>query len=216
MTNIIMLVRDRYRLTEQALTTLRANTEEYTLTIVDDGSEDFRVRKMLAAEARKPRTSLLTLLLSSHVLARTKNIGVLWSEMEFGRGDYLYLSDNDVAFMPGWLPALQRFAGIGSHSLTGGQVHPFHKPPYTVLDGPSWLMEWHTWDTCGPLNRNCAPGVCQSEEYEFCANVIKHGGTIGVIDPHVVIHTGLSQTDGKMAPGAAERAARKIEGVLYE
>jgi glycosyltransferase involved in cell wall biosynthesis len=236
MTNIVMLCHERLRLTEQALESLYAHTpaDQFTLVLCDDGSRDFRVKRMLADYARaKSNCSLITLENSQHVLARAKNIGVAWSEQEFDQGDWLYLSDSDVWFAPRWLESLLAEAVPSepvNFRLWGGQIHPFHKssigichnghPPgmyeHEILDGPSWLMRWTTWTMLGGLERTCAPGACQSEEYKFCSDLRSDGGRIGVIHPHVVVHTGLTQTDGKLAPGAAERRAMIPEGVLAE
>ena len=247
MTNIIMLCRGRLRLSEQALNSLFANTDQdtYTLTVVSDAEDDFRITKMLRSIQRKNFT-LLEVSGSTHVLSQLKNLGVAWSEQRFGRGDWLYLSDNDVWFSPGWLEKLTQFAADSephSYRLWGGQIHPYHQPigrdldygeylgtEHQILDGPSWLMRWQTWDLCGPLQRTTAPGVCQSEETPFCqalttrgivtTNKRRNGETasparIGVIRPFVVEHTGITQTDGKLAPGAEERMKNAVPGVLY-
>ncbi len=233
MTNIVMLVRDRYKLTEQAINSLRKHTDpdQYNLTIVDDGSTDFRVTRYLKWLAG-PRTSVIRLEQSGHVLSQAKNLGVYWSGQHFGRGDWLYLSDNDVYFTPNWLPQLISVAVDTEdleYALWGGQIHPFHqhsklefKPDTTemteheVLDGPSWLMCWKTWSIVGPLKSDTAPGPCQSEEYPFCNHLRASGKRIGVIHPHVVLHTGLTQTDGKDAPGRKEREKMMEAGVIYE
>ena len=228
MTNIVMICRDRYKLTKQALESLDAHTDRgaYTITIVDDGSMAFRVRGLLArfCEDHPGQAQLITLNTSDHVLARAKNIGVSWARESFGEGDWLYLSDSDVWFAPGWLKALEGFALATERQglrLWGGQCHPFHQPErelvhgyeVAVLDGPSWLMRWNNWTG---LSRDCASGPCQSEEYPFCKAIRDDGDRIGVIHPHVVVHTGLTQTDGKDAPGRAERQAMIPQGVLAE
>lgn len=128
--------------------------------------------------------------------------------------------------------------------LWGGQVHPFHQPigdpvggnpwngswmdeshpkhklvswqEHSILDGPSWLMRWTTWDQHGPFDRTTAPGVCQSEEYPFCGRLTAGGGRIGVISPHVVVHTGLTHLNGHDCVGRAEREAMIPKGVMAE
>ncbi len=49
MTSIVMIVHNRYRLTEQAIKSLHDHTphDEFNLTLVDDCSTDFRVTKRL-------------------------------------------------------------------------------------------------------------------------------------------------------------------------
>ena len=103
-TNVVMLVRDRYQLTEQALSSLYENTprEQFNLVIVDDSSQDFRTLNLIKRFS-KENCAVLRIDNSQHVLARAKNLGVFWSQQTFGRGDWLYLSDSDVWFSPGWL-----------------------------------------------------------------------------------------------------------------
>jgi len=231
MTNIVMLCRGRLRLTEQAFESLFVHTreEEYTLTVVhDSGGDDFRISRLLRRLGETRRNFfLLDLPNSGHVLAQMKNIGVGASEERFGRGDWLYLSDSDVWFGPGWLEEMTLTAGNAEENgfrLFGGQVHPFHKPigqgiylnEHSVLDGPSWLIRWSTWKEIGGFERSCAAGVCQSEEYPWCEKLKLSGGRIGVISPAVVVHTGLSQHDGKDAPGRVEREKMIPQGVIAE
>lgn len=249
MTNVVMIGRNRLALTKQSIESLYANTlgDDWTLAYVDDGSDDFRCLKYLRSITRKNFMLLEVSVGGSHVLSQLKNIGAYASEMRWGRGNWLYFSDNDVWFSPGWMSKLTSAAETSEidigFRLWGGQVHPFHQPikkiavdmdEYEILDGPSWLMRWGTWDLCGPLDRTTAPGACQSEEYGFCqrllrAGIIKkeressglevtvfEGARIGVIHPHVVVHTGLTQSNGALAPGAAERRAVIPAGVLAE
>jgi len=226
MTSIVMICRDRYKLLKQAVDSLRAHTwaGDYNIVFVLDPGFDFRVSNLLmrTCEEMPGRAQLITLNTSDHVLARAKNIGVEWSRQCWGETDWLYLSDSDVWFAEGWLEKLTEFAAVGEKDdfrLWGGQIHPFHRVDpvgdCAVLDGPSWLMRWETWNT-GQLARDCAPGPCQSEEYPFCATLRKRGGRIGVIHPHVVVHTGLTQTDGRDAPGRDARLAMIPQGVLAE
>lgn len=228
-----MLCFSRPKLLTQALETLFRNTDskDFNLTLVLDQPEDFRIRKIVEPYFVRSNVTSITIDKSAHVLARAKNLGAYWSEQAFGRGDWLYLSDSDVAFLPDWLGRLTEFqvsSGDWKPTLCGGQVHPFHKPredphpyiphpQYSVLDGPSWFMRWNTWDFVGPLDATCAPGVCQSEEYSFCNRITSHSADyIAVIEPHVVIHTGLTNSDGKPAPGYEERLKAMPKGIYYE
>jgi hypothetical protein len=229
-TNIVMLVRNRHRLTEQALNSLLRNTprEEFTLTLVDDASDDFRTRRTIELASSCANATLVRIEKSSHVLARAKNLGVFWSRQTFGAGEWLYLSDNDVWFSPGWLGRLTETAEINEghgYKLFGGQVHPYHRPisqiqedfwEHSMLDGPSWLMRWKTWRSVGELNPSGASGPCRGEDVDWCHALTAKGGRIGVIQPHVVVHTGLTQTDGADAPGRTDRERVRVNGVLYE
>jgi hypothetical protein len=234
MTNIVMVCKNRPRLLEQSLSTLVRNTDslQYNLTIVDDASSDFRVDGILQQYEGMPNVTSIRIEKSNGVIARAKNLGVYWSEMTFGHSEWLYISDSDVYFTSNWLEDLTRLATATEQygfCLWGGQIHPFHRPidnstlldalgllEYEVLDGPSWLMRWRTWNMVEGLLTTCAPGPCQSEDADFCAGVFGRGGRIGVPGTHVVIHTGLTNTNGEDAPGRKEREALMIPGVIYE
>ena len=239
MTSIVMLCQDRFKLTSQALSSLMSHTDRgaFNLTLVDDGSIDFRIRNLLRNASVVQPASFIEVEKSDHNLGKLKNLGSAWSALNFGCGpeDWLYLSDCDVYFTEGWLDKLIKVAEDTERhgfKLWGGQVHPFHQSTvmvggcyetgvpyvkeYSVLDGPSWLMRWKTWHEFGPLTMTGGAGPCKSEEYPFCEKLRDAGGRIGVIQPHVVIHTGLTQTDGKDAPGRKEREQHRVQGVLYE
>src|SRR5215471_1313947 len=204
-TNIVMLTKDRWELTIQSLTTLYRNTNEadFNITIIDDGSNEISQAALHGfLDAKKSNVAMLRIENSQSVTGRARNLGVYWSEKTFGRGDWLYLSDNDVYFLPRWLDKLTAILESGFKiSLLGGWNHPFLNPtPYaklrtreTGLDGAelcthdaiagaSQLMRWETWDKYGPLVAN-APGTCQGEDWLFCQNIIKDGGKVGSIYP---------------------------------
>lgn len=253
MTNIVMLVRNRLRLTKQAIDSLYKHTDptQFNLTVIDDESDDFRLIRLLYKiidNNHGPATNATMVVAqhTAHVLSQLKNLGVYWSEQRWGRGDWLCLCDNDIYFKPGWL---EQMIAAATHSfndkyeLLGGQSHPYHLPHESILRfplpfkhgvdrdgsmtyglltehdclaGTHWFMPWSTWDLYGPLDRTTAPGVCQSEDYAFTQRIRASGGRIGVVQPHVVIDTSLTQTDGQPCPGAAEKRARMVEGVIYE
>jgi GT2 family glycosyltransferase len=225
--NIVLLTRNRKALYRQCIESLHAHTDQSTfnVTVVDDGSDEpVQVGPL-------QNVSVLRVARSGHVLSQLKNLGVYWSEQRFGRGDWLYLGDADTYFTPGWLPKLIDTAEATESfrfRLWGGQVHPFHQmksvleidaitvSEHELLDGPSWLMRWQTWREFGPLDRTTAAGTCKSEDVVFGLKLCEAGHLLGCIQPHVVIHTGLRNTDGEMAVGADVRALNRVPGVLYE
>lgn len=231
MTNIIMPVRNRLKLTRQALDSLSDHTDpkQYKLVCVDDDSDDFRVRHVL----RDYGVSVITIHNSLHVLSQVKNLGVMWSEQQWGRGDYLCICDNDVYFKEGWLERMIKLAEctcLLGFKIWGGQAHPYHLPvghgmcpgggyrndwsEHDCLAGTHWFMRWSTWEDYGPFDRTTAPGVGQSEDYAFTQRIKAKGGRIGVASPHVVIDCGWTNTNGERAPGWEARQA--AEGVYYE
>lgn len=229
MTNIVMLCKDRFRLTAQALETMYAGADPqtFTLSLIDDGSQDFRTRRLLSKwAAEKNNCTLVRVENSGSTLAALKNLGVKASELRWGCGRWLYLSDCDVAFAEGWLDSLIALAkrlNPEGFELFGGQVHPYHRPvaqgdgyeEVHMLDGPSWFMDWNVWDVIGPL-RGKTPGVCKGEDVEFCQKAREYRMRIAVTLPHVVAHTGLTNSDGNDAPGRVEREQMKWPGVLYK
>lgn len=222
--NIVLVVKDRPNLTRQCLGSLVKNTDvEWNLMIVDDGSKPptGELLKLFASVQRK-RVALLINPTSRGILGQVKNLGVYWSEKFWGRGDYLYLSDNDAYFLPGWSSRMIPILGWG-FDLLGGQNHPYHQPietaqvgvrEYEALAGTSWLMRWETWDKYGPLDAN-AIGICKGEDHEFCQRIRKDGGKVGAVYPHVVLDCSLTDTFGKPAVGA-ETKTERVEGVEYE
>jgi hypothetical protein len=246
-TNIILLVKDRYTLTKQAIDSLRKHTDRnaYTLTLVDDGSADFRVIRYLRDEAlaSSENTTLVRVQHSTHQLSRLKNLGAIWSEQHFGKAEWIYFSDNDVYFQPDWLTILTD-AATQSMSLGfkiwGGQSHPYHNvlsgfrvwggqsqgvpvdgvnltehevnlTEHNCLAGTSMLMLSQTWDITGGFDRCTAPGVCQSEDFDLTRRI---NGRIGVVSPHVVIHTGVTNSEGKPAVGS--ELFPRVPGIIYE
>lgn len=222
MINCVMLVRDRPKLTRQALHTFTQNTDvEWSLTLIDDASQP-ETRDLLRSFARNTKNvALLRNETSKGITGQVRNLGVYWSERYFGRGSQLCLCDNDVAFLPKWASRMIT-ALYGRIWLVGGQRHPYHgvnksDPPMQLTDavaGYCQMMDWHAWDAAGPLDAH-APGVCQSEDFVFCRKIVEqHSGYVGYIDPPAVIHTGITRTDGSPAVGA--EAMERISGVLYE
>lgn len=245
--NIVMLAYERVKLTAQALDTLAAYTPRdlFNLTIVDDGSS-WRVKEIADSSFERYTKinvdwTILTIDRSKHITGQARNLGVYWAEKYWGRGDYLYLSDNDTYFMPGWLDKLTRAWDIVEPlfpsyklKLLGGWNHPFLQPQqrlaltetykialHDAIAGASQLMRWETWDKYGPLSAN-APGVCQSEDWEFCQKIIKDGGKVGSIYPRVVFNCGLTNSFGQKAVGEdlvlkeLQEAKRQYPDLYYE
>jgi len=228
--NVVMTVKDRPRLTAQALRSLALNTSsDWNLTLVDDQSQDETRRSLdFFRQFRNKQVAILRNQTSRGIVGQAKNLGVYWAERYWGRGDWLYLSDNDVYFTKGWDTLLTSSLRDPVHKdflLIGGQNHPFHHPindtvpplglrEYQALAGTSWLMRWVTWDCFGPLESH-AQGVCMGEDQAFCQKIRQAGGKVGALDPPVVIDCSLTQTDGKPAIGV-ETKTNRVPGVLYE
>lgn len=230
--NIVMLTKNRIKLLYQTLRTLYQNTPEslFTLTLVDDAST-VPVMHTMNESGRLLRehsnAAVLRIENSKGITGQNRNLGVYWSEKYFGRGDYLYLSDNDLYFTPGWLKDIEvAFVGSDPYQLVGGWNHPYMQPKpsafsfngdfkfafrlHDAVTGSSSLMRWETWDKYGPHDAH-APGVCQSEDYAFCQKIIKDGGMVGSIYPRVLFNCGVTNSMGQPAPGADVMTAELVE-----
>lgn len=226
MVNVVMVARDRHKLTTQALASLMLHTKDFNVTLFDDGSDP---------PLTWSESDYLTIFRSDntdtdHVLGAVKNLAVKCAQAHYGRGDWLYLSDNDVYFTRDWFEILvnayEKMKGK-RFLVLGGQNHPYHMPisehtigerckvfEYGALAGTSMLMKWSTWDKFGPFLTTSAPGVCQGEDHAFSQVIREAGGRVGAVYPHVVLDTGLTQTGGTMSPGWDIKERRV--GVLYE
>lgn len=225
MINVVMLVKDRPKLTHQALWSLAKHTDMgYTLTIIDDGSgpDTWDMLRMFSGTHKK--CAVLRNETSKSITGQARNLGVYWSEKYFLRAAYLYLSDNDVYFRPNWASRMIEVAQSGwPHGLRllGGARHPYHQPNDThpgwvetdAVAGYSQLMKWSIWDSHGPLDGH-APGVCQSEDFAFCQKVRANHGKVGYMTEAVVVDCGLTQTGGAPAIGAESKP--RISGLIYE
>lgn len=224
--NIVMLAKDRTVLTRQALIALGQNTprELFNLTIIDDMSTN-RVSDF--HDLRGLPVTVVRIDQSKGITGQARNLGVYWSEKYWGRGDYLYLTDNDMYFTPGWLDSLIETATIFNGTnvqIIGGWNHPFLQPSvasiamgngmclksHDAVAGASQLMRWETWDKYGPLDAH-AKGVGQSEDWKFCQDIIKDGGRVGSVYPRVVFNCGITNSLGERSPGAEQMIAELQE-----
>lgn len=239
--DIIIPVHNRPEHTKQTLESLLLNTDSslFNLYIVDDGSDmqTFEtimdvMKRYTTAENPKPFS------FSQNTIA----IGPGASRNEVcekitamgNRSEYLYHSDNDVYFTPGWLEKLintytnyEEFYGI---KVLGGSCHPYLQNKSVINDnytyrvgikdavsGYSQLMTWETWDTFGPFDetmRGQEKKIMGSEDWAFCQKIIKDGFKVGSIEPEVVIPCGRTNTYGDLATGA--ETFKQVEGVMVK
>jgi glycosyltransferase involved in cell wall biosynthesis len=238
MTNITMLVHDRSVLTYQALSSLRMSGIGYKLTIIDDASGD-ETKTLLKHEEPFYFPYYLHIVRNEQTngTGNARNQSVLESERAFGRGDYLYLTDNDCYFLPLWLDnlieAYEHAHKLGFRVL-GAYNHPYNAqairsyPTRLTRDSRqfelrenhalggmmSYLMTWATWDEFGPFVSTPPGAVRQSEDFEFCQRIRSVGYKVGCIYPHLVINTGRTDSFGQQAVGA--ECVPDVEGVIVE
>lgn len=228
MTNIILLVRDRPRLTEQTLRTLYEETprDQFNLVIVDDGSWP-ETSKIIERYSRRDNCEIVTFLKPVSIVGFLRNVGIWTSERFFGRGDYLVCLDNDTAMLNHWLPEMTKAMELNPEvAILGGCRHPYHGVNETLamgngrsveltdaVAGYSLMMRWETWDCYGPFASN-QKGVGASEDFDLCRRISADGHRVGYINPPTLLHTGIRNTDGKPATG--HEVMSKIPGIIYE
>jgi hypothetical protein len=224
MNNAVMLVKDRFNLTRQAIESFLQNSKlDWNLTIIDDGSSPNMV-PLLTGYANFDKVAVLRTPKPVKVVGRLKNLAVWWSERMFGRGEYLYISDNDGFFTERWdVKLITSFERNAPHvKLLGPYRHPYHLPNShhddgvvitDAVQGLGHLMTWDTWDRYGPYDAN-APGTNQSEDFAFCRRIVEDGFLVGSIQPDVVFNCGLHDTQGKLCVGVETMS--KIPGIIME
>lgn len=230
--NVVMLARDRHRLTEQAVNSMYKNrTQDFDLTIVDDASDIPVSQWFHASQGHVIRNEV------SAGTGAARNQGIASARRMFGDCGLLYLSDNDVYFEPGWdAVLLAAHATFPNVKIIGGGCHPFMQPApqrhsflggagslqliyrmtyRDAISGYSWLLDWETWDRFGPLDAN-APGVRQGEDWAMSQRVVQGGYAVGSVLPEVVLHCGVTDTFGERPPGWELIERSRKEGIIYE
>jgi len=234
MVNFTMLVHNRPKLTLQAIRSLQG-TKDITISILNDASdcEGMDLRRWTVNYIHPENKVLLTTNTVSKGTAAARNQVIADSETFFGRGDYLYLSDNDVFFLgPDWLDFLlgcYESAWNRGFKVLGAYNHPYHQPMASYRTGlgyevrevaalalQSMLMRWDVWDTYGPFPMTAPGKVCQGEDVEFSRRIVSDGGKLGVISPQLLVNTGITNSFGDKIPGWELVAAQAPEGVIVE
>lgn len=220
MLDMVMVCRDREEDTRRSLVSLQRHPplpDGWTLTIVEDGSSEPYLERLME-EFEFPDVQILVNKESMGV-GGAKNYGIAMAEKNFllnriGFSRHLlYLSDNDVYFVPGWAETLLLTYPVAYDMgvrILGGRNHPYNQPEedlsasikvYSALGGISWCLHWSVWETYGPFDSN-AKGVRQSEDWAFCQRVRKDGFKVGTIWPWRVVDCGVLDTFGTRVPGA--------------
>jgi len=224
MVNVTMLVHNRPRLTEQALRTLGHHNE---MLVLDDTSDEETKRVIQSFPVDVYSIG------ESRGTGYARNLVIHQSERIHGRGDYLYLSDNDVAAVrPDWLTILiacYEIAWESGFRVIGGYNHPFHHPVASVpthrhyrvhevqaLALQSMLMKWSVWDEYGPFDETPPGMVCQGEDVAFGNKIKAGGGRLGVVSPPLLVNTGITNSFGQAIPGAEIVRAQIPVGVYAE
>lgn len=217
--NICMIAKDRPRLTQQAIQSLLSATprELYNLTVIDDGSEEPIERFLKESNAVCVRLSR-----SKGIVGFARNLSIRMSEQYWGRGGFLCCLDNDIFALPGWLEAMtQAMTEHPAFAIVGGCRHPYHginstHGPLVATDavaGYSMMMRWNHWGAFGPFDSH-AVGLGQSEDFAVSRRAVDDGMLVGYMDPSVIWHTGITNTEGRPATGS--EAFPRVAGILME
>jgi GT2 family glycosyltransferase len=236
MTNITMLCANRPRLLKQALDSI-GDLSNATVTIRSAGINE-EVDGYAWAWARFKRQAYFKEFGNRLGTGPARNEVIKKSEESFGRGGHLYLSDDDVYFLPrrNWVRTLccaVESAWDDGYRVIGAYNHPFHRPistfPVTkgsyvlfnvhevyALATQSMMMRWSVWDEFGPFCDTPAGKVCQSEDVDFCNRIRAAGYKVGVISPALLVNTGITNSFGEKIVGWEMVKAEAPEGVLVE
>ena len=240
MTNVVMIARDRPRLTAQALKSLLSNTpmEAWSLVLVDDGSFAPITSKWLKPLCDNlgycfppENWQILRLERPTEIVGLVRNLGAYLSERYFppprkiGESEWIVFADNDTYFCPGWLETMTAALEADPNcAILGGQRHPYHGincrhvlnsgviEETDAVAGYAMMMPWDVWQGCGPFDAH-AKGLGQSEDWALCQKARQQGMYVGYHNPPTILHTGMTDTNGKPIAGAEQFP--RVEGVLY-
>jgi len=228
MTNVTMLAHNRLVLTKQALNTIGSG--EFNITIRTDA--EMIASLVFEWNDQNARRDTFGYMAHSLGTGQARNCVIGESENHFGRGEYLYLSDNDVFFHPNWLPQLierYEYAWKYGFRVLGAYNHPYHQPvaylpiPFMgevkevmALALQSMLMRWSVWDKYGPFCETPVGQVCQGEDVDFTNKIRADGYKLGVVDPPLLVNTGITNSFGEKIPGWELVKAQCPEGILCE
>jgi hypothetical protein len=231
--NVTILVANRPRLTKQTLESL-GDLSDITVTIRDaamnadvfDAVNDWAIDRSVTD---------LDYYISSEPMGTgpARNQVVKVSENRFGRGDYLYISDDDVFFKrPDWLSILIEAydrAWLYGYRVIGAYNHPYHHPIENVPVSDNWsvngvyavatqsmLMRWSVFDEFGLFCETPVGKVCQSEDADFCNRIRAAGYKVGVISPSLLVNTGITNSFGEKIVGWELVKKECPEGVICE
>jgi hypothetical protein len=230
MTNISMLVANRPRLTKQALASI-GDLSGATVTIRDAGMNPEVLKICRDWAVGRPAMILSGSEAIGTGPARNSVIGTAG----LVRGDYLYLSDDDVYWKnPNWLAILTRAyeaAWKFGYRVLAAYNHPFNGPiqgesriicdefsvyPVYAVATQSMLMRWEVWDEFGPFCDTPAGKVCQSEDVDFCNRIRAAGYKVGVISPALLVNTGITNSFGEKIVGWELVKKEAPEGIIVE
>lgn len=234
MVNITILCATRLRLLKQTLDSI-GDLSNATVTIRDCAmSEDVG---RLVEQWCDDRINNTGLLWDNRPMGTgpSRNLVIRKSEEYFGRGEFLYIGDDDTYFLrPDWLSVLvdaYRTAKEYGYKAIAAYNHPYNGPiqgepwvrcgevsvyPVYAIASQSMLMSWDVWEEFGPFCDTPAGKVCQSEDVAFSNKIREAGYKVGVISPALLVNTGITNSFGEKIPGWEAVLREAPEGVVVE
>jgi GT2 family glycosyltransferase len=223
-----MLVHARPRLLKQALDSI-GDTSEMSIHIYGDDPA-IEVHHV-CREFMQDKVGNYTVVGKSIGTGAARNAVI--QSAQYYRREYLYLSDDDVAFLrPDWLSimiAAYEEAWAYGYKVLGAYNHPFHQAiDYRAVgDGigvyevqalalQSMLMRWEVWDAYGPFKETPVGAVCQGEDCDFGEKIRKDGGKLGVVFPPLLVNCGITNSFGQPIPGWEMVKKEAPVGVIVE
>ena len=233
MTNFTLLCHSRPRLLQQTLDSIGDEADLSIDILADEPTHDVA---QIALDFIKDRPGGYIGRKRSQGTGAARNAVI--GAAGWYRGDYLYLSDDDVYFLrPDWLSVLIRcyeVAWDAGFKIIGAYNHPYHLPIATTavieygvgdffvvnevyaLALQSMLMKWEVWDKYGPFCKTRVGMVCDSEDVDFTNKIRADGGRIGVISPPLLVNCGVTNSFGEPIPGADLVRQQAPQGVFIE
>ena len=224
-TAIILITRNRKKLAYQTIKSLVDNTprELYDLIVVDDGSDS--VSWLYNLKESGVISDLVFTNFGSP--SKCRNIG---AEIARKKGyEYLYHTDNDMYFLPGWLEeCILVKEKLFNIKIVGAYCHPFMQKnndlkeavfnrfeTVDAVSGNSWFISTEDYFKYGLKETD---GIMASEDWEMCQRIRKDGDIVVRLTPHKVLHCGVTNSMGEASVGAdvmlEELSAAKINNKL--
>jgi len=207
-TAIILITKDREALFAQTVFSLVKNTpkELYDLIVVDDGSEDI-IGLMKLKEEGVISDLVLTNFGSP---SKCRNVG---AELARKKGyEYLYHTDNDMYFLPGWLEECHKVLNKSFITIVGAYCHPFMQKnsdnyiyamegfeTVDAVSGNSWFISTEDYFDFGLKE---TMGIMASEDWEMCQRIRNNEKFVVRLTPHMVLHCGVTNSRGEASVGA--------------
>jgi glycosyltransferase involved in cell wall biosynthesis len=207
-TAIILITKNRQKLLTQTMKSLFQNTPRalFDLIVVDDGSDD--ISYLLECNRAGMISDLVLTNFGSP--SRCRNIG---AEIARKKGyEFLYHTDNDMYFLPGWLKECHRIKKNSWITIVGAYCHPFmqkNNDNYTykmegfetvdAVSGNSWFISTEDYFKYGLHETD---GIMASEDWEMCQRIRKDGNFVVRLTPHKVLHCGITNSRNEPSVGA--------------